>query len=874
VTTTNLVSTLANVTTLNVTSAQGTFLGPILGSNTGAFSNIFSANAVTTTNAFVTTANVTNLVVPGSLTANSTNTTFFYDTLVIPYINVTTLNVISISNLVSLTTNLISPLANITTLNVSSLENVTNLYASLANITTLNVTSAQGTFLGPVVGANTGAFSNLYSANALVTTNAFATTANVTTLNVASAQGTFLGPIVGSNTGAFSNLYSANAITTTNAFVTTANITTLNVSSAQGTFLGPVVGASTGAFSTVTTTNAFVTLANITTLNVSSAQGTFYGPVVGSNTGAFSNLYSANALVTTNVVASLANITTLNVTSAQGTFLGSVIGANTGAFSNLYSANALVTTNVVATLANITTLNVSSASGTFYGPVVGSNTGAFSNLYSANALVTTNVVATLANVTTLNVTSAQGTFYGPVVGSNTGAFSNLYSANALVTTNVVAALANVTTLNVSSASGTFYGPVVGSNTGAFSNLFSANALTTTNAFVTTANVTTLNVSSLFAGVANVTTLNVSTLENVSNLSVSGNIVPVTQGNTYAQGNLVVSGNVFSSLGQLGVGGSLMFTLGSTYTPGTFTGVVPVAGTSTYKLQMTAFTKQGTSTYINVSSNGCFQFTQTGVYIVSALFMTDNNNVLGIGIGSNVIDYGTRTDQKYLYSLVPFVSQNPTEVLETQFYVSSTSLFYYLDVFSVDGIILQPTSNVLGGTFVSIAPLGGIAAASTVVTLATPGAVVTGQASSYGAQITDYYIGMTNGGTVTLPIGGSLTAGKTYVIKDESGQAGLFVSKRVTVAAYSPNLIDGQTSAVIALNYGSLSLVWTGSTWSIFRGQGLCVLARGLIRPAEPAVTFYELNRNGLPLQQSGGTRTNAPIGRLWSSSCQSTRNPV
>jgi hypothetical protein len=135
--TTNVVSTLANVTTLNVSSAQGTFLGPVVGANTGAFSNLYSANALTTTNAFVTTANLTNLVVPGSLTANATNTTFFFDTLVIPYVNVTSLNVISISNLATLTTNLVS---------------------TLANVTTLNVSSAQGTFLGPIVGANTGAF--------------------------------------------------------------------------------------------------------------------------------------------------------------------------------------------------------------------------------------------------------------------------------------------------------------------------------------------------------------------------------------------------------------------------------------------------------------------------------------------------------------------------------------------------------------------------------------------------------------------------------------------------------------------------------------------------------------------------------------------
>ena len=97
-------------------------------------------------------------------------------------------------------------------------------------------------------------------------------------------------------------------------------------------------------------------------------------------------------------------------------------------------------------------------------------------------------------------------------------------------------------------------------------------------------------------------------------------------------------------------------------------------------------------------------------------------------------------------------------------------------------------------------------------LANP--IQTGISSNYTAQPYDYYIGV-NGQNVTVTLPTGATQGKVYVIKDESGKAGKFVSWRVTVAATSPDLIDGQASAILALNYGSISLLWTGSSWSIF-----------------------------------------------------------
>jgi hypothetical protein len=379
-----------------------------------------------------------------------------------------------------------------------------------------------------------------------------------------------------------------------------------------------------------------------------------------------------------------------------------------------------------------------------------------------------------------------------------------------------ATLANISTLNVASEFVTSLGVTTGNIT----------TLNVASEFATLANITTLNVGSEFAvslnvsaisnlnsivtPLSNVTVLNVTSLGTVSNLSVSGNIIPVTQGNTYVQGNVVVSGNVYSSIGQLGVGGSLFFNLGAPYTPTFFTGTVPVAGTQTNGIRMSAFIQQGSSTYIRTSANGCFQFTQTGVYTVAANFLTNFNNILGFGIGSNVIDYGTRTDQTYLYSLVPFTSQNPTGVLEAQFYVASTSLYYYIDAFSVNGIELQPTSST-SGTWISIAPIGAINATYQSVTLSTLGNTITGQGTNYGAQITDYYIGCSAGISVSLPNGATLTAGKQYVIKDESGNAAV---NPITIAPYSGNLIDGQTSLVMVINYGALTLYWTGAKWSV------------------------------------------------------------
>jgi hypothetical protein len=308
--------------------------------------------------------------------------------------------------------------------------------------------------------------------------------------------------------------------------------------------------------------------------------------------------------------------------------------------------------------------------------------------------------------------------------------------------------------------------------------------------------------------------NITSVDNLTvntDFSVTGNIVPVTLGNTYVTGNLVVSGNVFSALGTpLGFGGSLYFSIGGTYTPPTYSGVL--YGT-TLAPSLSPFSVQGSSSAVTRTAGGYLQFSRTGVYNFRGVFCTTADNITGVAIGSNVAEvHGT--DQTYVYRHVPFVSQNPTAVFDFDFYVGSVSAYYYLDLFAVDSPTLQPTSNTLGGTWFTVGPssgLGGSGGSGAPTTLTTLGNCVFN--ASPGAS--DYYVGVSNGMTVTLPLGASLSAGKQYIIKDESGLAGTFVGYRVTVSTSGPDLIDGQNSFVVALNYGAVNVIWTGSSWSIF-----------------------------------------------------------
>ena len=156
-----------------------------------SFLNVFSSNAVTTTNVFANTLTMsnatstinvtgniyasnavttTNLFTAG-ITSNVTSTIFNSDTLTIPFVYSTTLNVASTSNLDVVT---ITGEPGLTSLNVTG-----NIYASNA-VTTTNVFANTSTLIGTTNQTTLNVTGNLYVSNALTTTNVIATTVSTT----------------------------------------------------------------------------------------------------------------------------------------------------------------------------------------------------------------------------------------------------------------------------------------------------------------------------------------------------------------------------------------------------------------------------------------------------------------------------------------------------------------------------------------------------------------------------------------------------------------------------------------------------------------------------------------------------------------------
>jgi hypothetical protein len=556
--------------------------------------------------------------------------------------NVGTLNVISISNLATLSVGLYignaSGLSNITGSNVTGNVASANVALVVAQASQPNITSV-------------GILSNLVVANSLTTTNVYLTgtlnligTANIS--NIITQNVTAFGTsLVVTGVTVNGNVYVSNTSTAANGFYSTGSFGgsftdgivmdylqgaigngRLSVGTNDGitlysgglaaiplAYFSPNIQVGLGttspssnlqvvgnvyASNALTTTNIFTagftsnatnTIFNYdtitipfvysTTQNVSGTSNVLVQSITGSS-GQTSLYVSGNVYVSNAITA-----TNVFGTSVSATLYGPVTGSNIGAFSNLYSANALVTTNVFATL---------------FGPVAGANTGAFSNLYSANALVTTNVVAT----------NVFATMYGPVAGSNIGAFSNLYSANSLVTTNVVA----------TSLTGTFYGPLAGSNT------VSASSVSATTLYGTLAGSNTVSATTLYGTLAGSNTVSAS--------SVYGPIAGSNTGafsNLYSANSLVTTNVVATS-----VSATLYGTLaGSNTVSASSVSATSVSATTLYGTLAGSNTVSATTLYgaIAGSNTGAF----SNLYSANALVTT---NVSATSVQTTSANVGT------------------------------------------------------------------------------------------------------------------------------------------------------------------------------------------------------------------------------------------
>jgi hypothetical protein len=84
--------------------------------------------------------------------------------------------------------------------------------------------------------------------------------------------------------------------------------------------------------------------------------------------------------------------------------------------------------------------------------------------------------------------------------------------------------------------------------------------------------------------------------------------------------------------------------------------------------------------------------------------------------------------------------------------------------------------------------------------------------------TDYILGCdTSGGAITINLPALGWNGQTFIIKDETGNAG---TNNITVNAPATHTLDGASSVVIGTNYGMLLAYSNGVNWNVFSPANL------------------------------------------------------
>ena len=619
---------------------------------TGIFTNLYSANSLTTTNVFATTANVG------------------------------TLNVATISNL-------------------NTLVLTNNLYAPNA-LSTTNVFVSNGLDVGPgTLGTNVVIFSNISGgANTFVMDSngriGIGTTAPSYALDIGNPSGltnksTFLR--VGSLGGSTAN--AGIIISPWNGRAGGPSCQIIGVddasSSAHLTFWTAPAGGSTTSLERVRIiNNGFV--------GINTTAPTANLHVAG-------NIYASNALSTTNIFATTANLTTANATTILAT-TANIVTANA---TTIYAANSVTTTNLVTAgftsnstnttfnfdtitipFINSTTLNVASFANVQTQTIQGSSGQASlivtGNIYASNALSTANAyltgtlnvqgtsnlsVANIANIYTTNIVGFVGSqwtgstgspiYYVPQVGVGTSVTTanltvtgNIYASNSIQTGNLI--LGGVTSGGFLQAQGT-------ANVASVSTIPIGSGGTNQTSYGTTGGVVYYDgtrfqaasgVRASTATTLNVTTANITTLQ-------TNSFIPASSG-------LFMNLNASYTLT---AGASWTGSIAGTITSNLYTLFAPIPG-------ITGWDAYGSSAFVNApTANGGIKFNQPGPYMITAVISADND-IKTIALSSNTADVHSNVTNVWSYCYRFGVGTNPSIPAIIPVNVTDTTKYYYID----------------------------------------------------------------------------------------------------------------------------------------------------------------------------------------------------
>ena len=687
----NVALVVSQASQLNITSV-GTLTGLnvqglLIASNGSGISNLNSSNLVGN----VANANVA-LVVSQASQPNITSVG------TLTGLNVQGLLIVSngsgISNLNS--SNLFGNVANANVALVVSQASQPNI-TSVGTLTGLTVSglliASNGSGISNITGSNVSTVPTAQS----VTVAAQGNITSVGTLTGLTVSGILSSGLYLGNASGLSNITGSNVSTvpTAQSVITAAQTNITSVGTLTGLTVSGLLIASNGSgISNITGSNVSTvpTAQSVTVaaqLNITSV-GILSNLVVGNsltttNVVLSGNLYVSNALTTTNIVGNtltLANATsTINVLGSvtATTFYGAHAGSNIGAFSNLYSANALVTTNLFANTlvlsnafaGNIYASNALSTGNVFLSGSINVQGGAnisfanIANIYTQNvtAVGTNLVLSSLVvngNVYVSNATTGANGFYS--IGTYGGVYSDgivMDYVQGTVGSGRLSVGANDSlTFYTGGPSGTstaYFDPNLrvglgtttpGSNLHVVGNVYASNAVTTGSIIatgisnITTANITTLYTPNFVAGAAGLFLNLYSTYTLTSAASWTGN----------------VSGTV---------------------TPNLYTLFV-----APYSVSTGQWNSYGASSIVNApTANGGIRFNQPGPYMITAIISLDSG-VKTIAVSSNTgntFDLHSNVTNVWTYCYrSPLGDVNPWPVT-IPINVTNTSQYYYIDI---------------------------------------------------------------------------------------------------------------------------------------------------------------------------------------------------
>ena len=683
-------------------------------------------------------SNLTDVYANG-FTSNSTNTTFNFDTLTIPFVSATTLNVSTVSNI-----GIIYGQGNgISNIQSSVLVgNVANANVALVvsqpaqpNITSLGILNSltvSGVLQASLFTGNASGLSNVTGSN--VSTVPTAQSVTVASQGNITSLGTLTGLIVAGILN--SNLFTGNAsgLSNINSSNLVGNVANANVALVVSQPFQPnitQVGTLTGLYSSGNITATFFTgqgngltnvlssvlVGNVANANVALVVSQPFQPNI-TQVGTLTGIYSSG------------NITATFFTG-QGNGLTNVLSSVL--VGNVASANVALVVSQPAqpNITSVGTLSSLTVQGVLRSDLFIGNASALSNVNGANvSTVPTSGVVTVAsqpNITSVGTLTGlyssgniTATFFTGQGNGLTNVLSsvlvgNVANANVALVVSQPAQpnITSVGTLSSLTVQGVLRSDLFIGNASALSNVNGANVSTVPTAqsvtvasqpnitsvgTLTSLSVQGISSSNLFVG-------NASALSNLNTANVtigafSASQLQTAQGNITSVGTLTgltVSGNSnlqtlnvasIATPGVIPVSSGLFMNLNATYTlnsTGNWSG--NIAGSITSNLftlfspnPVASWTTYGSNPLITgPTANGGFRFNQTGPYQFTVV-LTSDNNIKTIALSSNTADVHSNLADPgvWLYCYRISVGQDPSIPVQIPFYVDSTSKYYFVD----------------------------------------------------------------------------------------------------------------------------------------------------------------------------------------------------